>query len=244
MNKLNFNPHIIMIVFLFVLLFCFGFFLNSKAETVVLKTGVTIEGRMLDMGGDYITLEVFGVPKTYDLGQVKSIDGKTFDMPPRVIINNSVPIVQATQDKKIRQKSKEPVIYVKPPGESKGQPLASDRPKDKGDDISKMEKIKKLKEKPTDEALAYFEIGYIHKSLGEDVLADQNYKKALKLDPNLGHKFFNQALDDFYLERHIDARDKLLRARELFEAQEDVRMVHLIKQQIRELYNDPDQDLF
>jgi tetratricopeptide (TPR) repeat protein len=238
--------HTAVIIFFAVILFCFGFFLDSYAERIVLKTGDVIEGRMLDMGADFITLEVFGVPKTYSLDQVKSIDGKAFDLPPRIAIDNLRVNARDAQDNKIFQKPQEPAVSVSSlSSELKQQPPEPTQPqKAKNLSNAKKEKIEKLKEKFSDEALSYFEIGYIHSSLGEDVKASENYRKALKVDSYLGQKFFNQGLDEFYLERHVAARDKFLRARELFEVQEDSRMVRLVNQQIRELYNNPNEDIF
>jgi hypothetical protein len=228
----------------FLLYFSCGIFSYGTAETLVLSTGETIRGRMLDMDADTITLEVFGVPQVYSLNEVKSIDGKDFAMPSAIIDPASLQPPQRSETAAAIQQEAPPVAVSLAKEESRAPSYREPGSDPAAADGEKLEAIKKIKEKTPDKALAYFEIGYLHRSLGEDEPAFENYKKALRVDPDLGEKFFNQALDDFYLRRHIEARDKFLRARELFEVQEDARMMRLVNQQIRELYNDPEDDFF
>ncbi|MFA5373553.1 MAG: tetratricopeptide repeat protein [Candidatus Omnitrophota bacterium] len=47
-----------------------------RAETVILKTGEKVEGKILEKGDSYIKVDFFGVPLTYYLIDIESIDGQ------------------------------------------------------------------------------------------------------------------------------------------------------------------------
>ncbi len=49
-------------------LFCFG-------ETVVLKSGQTIEGKIIEKTEEYLKIDFYGVPLTYYFDDIESIDG-------------------------------------------------------------------------------------------------------------------------------------------------------------------------
>ena len=51
------------------------------AETIVLKSGETVEGKKIEQTDNYIKIDFYGVPLTYFLDDIESIDGKKV-MPP------------------------------------------------------------------------------------------------------------------------------------------------------------------
>jgi len=64
----------IIIVLMFLLLS-----LPLFAETIILKSGKTIEAEIIERSGDYIKINVYGVPLTYYLEVIESIDGERVD---------------------------------------------------------------------------------------------------------------------------------------------------------------------
>ena len=74
MKRIAFNRNLLMsiMILLFLALSSFSF-----AETVVLKTGQTIEGKITEKTAEYIKIEVADVPLTYYFEDIESIDGKT-----------------------------------------------------------------------------------------------------------------------------------------------------------------------
>lgn len=48
----------------------------AQSQTIILKTGKIIEGKIIEQTNTAITVELFGIPVTYPLDTVKSIDGK------------------------------------------------------------------------------------------------------------------------------------------------------------------------
>ena len=46
------------------------------AETVILKSGKTVEGKLIEKTNMYIKIDLQGVPVTYFLDEIESIDGK------------------------------------------------------------------------------------------------------------------------------------------------------------------------
>ena len=71
------------------------FFLSSLcfAETVVLKSGKTVEGKLIEKTDEYIKIDFLGAPLTYFLDEIESIDGNKL-IPPLV-----------TEDKKLSNSS-------------------------------------------------------------------------------------------------------------------------------------------
>ncbi|MBM3251389.1 MAG: hypothetical protein FJZ11_01230, partial [Candidatus Omnitrophica bacterium] len=48
---------------------------NTFAETIVLKSGKTIEGKIIERTDEDITIDFYGVPVPYFLDQIESVDG-------------------------------------------------------------------------------------------------------------------------------------------------------------------------
>lgn len=57
-------------------IFCIYFSTITYAETIVLKSGKTIEGKIIEKTDEYIKIDFFGVALTYYLSDIESIDGK------------------------------------------------------------------------------------------------------------------------------------------------------------------------
>jgi hypothetical protein len=47
----------------------------TYAETIILKSGKTIEGKLIEKTDKYIKIDFYGVPLTYYIDEIKSIDG-------------------------------------------------------------------------------------------------------------------------------------------------------------------------
>ena len=56
---------------------CVSASLFAFAETIVLKSGKTVEGKMLEKTDTYIKLNINGMPITYYTDQIERIDGNT-----------------------------------------------------------------------------------------------------------------------------------------------------------------------
>ena len=54
----------------------------ASAETVVLKSGKTVEGKLIEKTDKYIKMDFQGVPLTYFLDEIESIDGKNVYVAP------------------------------------------------------------------------------------------------------------------------------------------------------------------
>lgn len=58
----------------FVLLLVLGFPVSIFAETIVLKTGKTVEGKIVEKTNEYIKVDFQGVPVTYFIDEIESVD--------------------------------------------------------------------------------------------------------------------------------------------------------------------------
>jgi len=47
-----------------------------SAETIVLKSGKSVEGKIIERAGNYVKVDIEGVPITYYLDEIKSVNGK------------------------------------------------------------------------------------------------------------------------------------------------------------------------
>ena len=50
------------------------------AETIVLKSGKTVEGKLIEKTDKYIKIDFQGVPLTYSLSEIQSVDGKVIGL--------------------------------------------------------------------------------------------------------------------------------------------------------------------
>lgn len=55
---------------------------NTFAETIVLKSGKTIEGKIIERTDEDITIDFYGVPVPYFLDQIESVDGQKLSTAP------------------------------------------------------------------------------------------------------------------------------------------------------------------
>jgi len=63
---------------LLIVLVCLGFLLSSIAfaDTITIKSGKTIEGKIVERTDEYIKIDFHGVPIIYYLDEIESIDGE------------------------------------------------------------------------------------------------------------------------------------------------------------------------
>jgi len=68
MNKLRIGVLILVVMFFYPIL--------VSAETILLKSGKTVEGKLIERADSYITIDFEGVTLTYFLDEIESIDGQ------------------------------------------------------------------------------------------------------------------------------------------------------------------------
>ncbi|MBF0571984.1 MAG: hypothetical protein HQL12_08970 [Candidatus Omnitrophica bacterium] len=59
----------------------FCLFTKASAETIILQSGQKIEGRIIEDTELRVMVDVRGIPRTFFLGEIASIDGKKIEMP-------------------------------------------------------------------------------------------------------------------------------------------------------------------
>ena len=67
----------IVVIFIFL---CFTF--SVYAETIILKTGKKVEGKIIERTEGYVKVDLQGVPLTYYFEDIESIDGEVFTSSP------------------------------------------------------------------------------------------------------------------------------------------------------------------
>lgn len=193
------------------------------AETIVLKSGKVVKGRMLDMTADRIEISVAGETISYKLEDIKSIDGKKFRLPPRIDRKKSV----------VKEKSYFSKEKNYPPKEILFGPKRKTRISlDKKTTLSP----RRAKKGTLNQAKSYFQIAYIHASLGEARQAKKNYKRALEVEPDLGQIYLEEGATQHFLGNRIEARENILKAIELFKFTKDFQHLEIANDYLQKLY--------
>ncbi|MDD4955678.1 MAG: tetratricopeptide repeat protein [Candidatus Omnitrophica bacterium] len=188
------------------LLFSFSF-LSAFAETIVLKSGKTIEGKILEKTEKSVKVDISGIPITYYLDEIQTIDSEK--------INSYSTSSGASQGPLI--KSKNNYIYDK--GARPGPLYEAYRICNEeglkyinsGDYSSAIKQFEKAIEMIPTESVAYINLGISYKKTGKPQEAIKSLEKALSLDPedyqicyNLGNVYFEllknyQEAEQWYL---------------------------------------------
>jgi len=232
-RKFNFMskiPAILCFILFFILAFSFSFLVLG--ETIVLYSGKVIKGEMLDMRAEDIILNVDGKAAIYKLEDIKTIDGKKFRLPPKI---GKGPLTAAETKKESSPKE----IFSPPKYEipQDKKPLFGPRKKTK---ISLDKKIGKKTEPARkgnlNDARSYFQIGYLHASLGEEEQASDSYAKALKIKPDLGQFYLDEGLTQTHLGNRREARENIQKAMELFKFSKDFQRLSVAEDYLQQLY--------
>jgi len=184
----------------FILLVLSVIFMPAYAEIVVLKSGKTIEGGIVERTEKYIKMDVFGVPLTYYIDDIESIDGKKIaaaivnpvrdDVPPRDVFNEAKkePEVKTeinTTKEKInlepQDKKSLSLGEVKEAQECFQKGISCFREKKYEESIVEFEKALKI---DPNLAEGYYGLGYAYCSKNQCEASLEYFKKAIELSPN------------------------------------------------------------
>jgi lipopolysaccharide biosynthesis regulator YciM len=175
-------------LFFLVILFILPFI--ASAETIVLKSGQTIEGKLIEKTDKDIKIDFQGVPITYFLDEVESIDGKAVNMPK---VENMPVVTQEeiadTMDKESRK------VLDKNPESAKAYNDQGVAIRMNGDHKQAIEYFSKAIEIDPNYAEAYNNRGlsYASSQIGNFDLALSDFSKVIELNPNDGDAYFLRA---------------------------------------------------
>lgn len=165
-------------------------FISSSifAETIMLKSGKTVEGKILDKTDKYIKVDTEGIPITYYLEDIESIDGKTVA---KQSSSEQAPILSTANNAE---------DYF-------NNAIAQDKQGNLEQAISNYTKSIELN--PNGGVGAYYNRGVIYYRQGNYSQAIADYTKAIEIKPNLAGAYnsrgviykkqgnFAQAISDF-----------------------------------------------
>ncbi|MCK9573368.1 MAG: tetratricopeptide repeat protein [Candidatus Omnitrophica bacterium] len=168
----------------FVSLVLLAVFLPAYAEIVVLKSGKIIEGDIVEKTEKYIKVDMFGVPVTYYLDDIESINGKKIT----AAIVKKEPEVKAeinnTKEKinlELQDKKSLSLGEVKEAQECFQKGLNYFREKKYEESIIEFEKALKI---DPNLAEGYYGLGYAYCSKDQCEASLEYFKKAIELSPN------------------------------------------------------------
>lgn len=97
--------------FIGILLIAVLFFVDlAFAETIMLKSGQKVEGKIIEKTDKYVRLDFFGVPLTYYLDDIESIDGKILSLSPEHF--SSATSAQKKDAQDIFAEVKDAIVYI------------------------------------------------------------------------------------------------------------------------------------
>jgi len=147
-----------------ILLLALCFPISAFSETILLKSGRIVEGRIFEKTDKYIKIDFQGVPITYFSDEIKSIDGVDLVHP---VLSNG------TAEKVLN----EGIKYGK-----------------QGNSDKAILSFTKAIELNPNYAYAYFNRGIVYGEKGELNRSISDYTKAIELDPNNAIAYSNRAL--------------------------------------------------
>ncbi|MDD5194370.1 MAG: tetratricopeptide repeat protein [Candidatus Omnitrophica bacterium] len=168
--------------------------LSLSAETIKLKSGQSVEGKIIERSESSIKLEMEGITLTYFLDQIESVDGKSLGSS---VTTPEKPVPAGTSPD---GNSGNATVSEKQPtlGDAGGSSKSS--PEEKMSDIQDYlkqavsyiankqydqasEELNKVLELDPQLAQAHQIFGYLHMASGKYEEAVESYKKALTIDP-------------------------------------------------------------
>jgi len=198
-------------VFLFLLVSIF-FYSIASAEAILLKSGKTIEGSLIEKTDRYIKIDFQGVPLTYFFDEIRSIDGKP---------------IEAERDKSIQTITYEEIAGIM---EEESQQAIKDSPESakaynnrgmafrmSGNQKEAINYFSKAIEINPDYAEAYANRGlsYASSQIGDYGLALSDFSRAIEKNSENGEYFFLRAGMYYELKEYDKAWDDINRAKYL-----------------------------
>ncbi|MFA5008693.1 MAG: tetratricopeptide repeat protein [Candidatus Omnitrophota bacterium] len=201
---------------IFISLLVLTFSASVYAETIVLKSGKTIEGIVTDKTDKYIKVDVFGIPVTYYLDTVESIDGEKIAS---TEIKKEMGIKrEATSTKEAVKFEPQPVKKNLSLGEVKEaqeyfqKGINYFREKKYNDAIAEFEKALKV---DPNLAEGYYGLGYAYCSKNQCEASLPYFKKAIELSPNYVDAYNGMAYAYNILGKYTDTISYYLKAEKL-----------------------------
>jgi len=154
---------------LFMALYCS---ILSYAETIVLKSGETIEGEIIERTDEFIKVDIYGIPITYYLDEIESIDGEKMGL-----------------SSKKEQLSGEAALELVCSEEAKPYALQASRYMQEDHFDKAIESFREALKLDSKCMLAYMGLGGCYTSLGKHDKAIEIFKEAIKMIPTYASKF-------------------------------------------------------
>jgi len=223
-----------------------GFACSVFADVIILKSGETIEGKLLDKAGEYMRVETAEGVRAFglkDIQKVRTEEFKPHSGEVQAIADDEADIVILKTGETIKGR----VIYDLEAGEYMGEYMRVETAegvrafsledvekvrirKKKGQDIAAGEK------ESVDQSETYLEKGLVHSLAGESEEALRNYQEALRSNPNLAQEYLDRGVAEYYLDNHGAAEGNLLKAQELFEASGDLQRLQITEEYLKKLF--------
>jgi tetratricopeptide (TPR) repeat protein len=169
----------------------------AHAETIVLKSGERVEGKVLERTDEYIKLELDGMPRTFWIDGIESIDGKSLS------------------ENNVANQPPAGYLIIEPYGNKAAKNFID---KKYEDSLSLIKKALLLEPNNFDLNSAAGVIYYYLNNFEESLVY---FKKALNSKPDNGDVYLCLGIIYDSLERPEDAKESLLKAGEFYQREAD-----------------------
>lgn len=167
---------------------------TALAETIILKSGKSVEGKIIEKTDKRIKIEISEIPITYYIENIESIDGKKINIP---ALNPHVSAAPSQDQEIVDIKEKKDFVYDK--GAHPGPLYEAYRlGNDKGlmymsnaDYLSAIKEFKRCIEMISTEPTAYINLGLVYKKIGKPQEAVKFLETAISIDPEDSEIYYN-----------------------------------------------------
>lgn len=174
------------------------------AETITLKSGFQVEGKIIESNERYIKIETNGVPITYWADEIEKIDGE-----PVILDQRATPELASSEAEFKRYETKLQEYFLNRKYE---EALFT---------LDEMMQDEKIKDVATGRADTYRNYGVIYYYLGRFQEAVSSFEKTTNLKTNDPYDYLTLGVLYDYIGQQEEAKQNLLKAIDLFKQGED-----------------------
>lgn len=192
-------------------------FSSVSAETIILKSGKRIEGKIIEKTDQYIRIEIIeGVPVTYWLNEVERVEEEAPPTPQGAV--PELPLDRSAIEEYINEASR---YYL----EGKYE-----------DAISSLNKVIELDPYNEDISDFYVDLGILYYYLDRPKEAISSFQKAISLKSDNSDAYLFMGIVYDSIRQKTEAKENLSKALELFKEEPDVKGVLLVETFLKKMF--------
>jgi tetratricopeptide (TPR) repeat protein len=185
---------------LFLLGIYFFYPFSSRAETIILKSGKMIRGRIVDRNNERIKVDIDGIPLTYYFEDIESIDGEKISLGLPQGKNSSGTDEPQTKNSDSAKEATRTISVECQEHYAKAEEYIQNKQYDSA--IAEFKKVIQIDPRFFE---AYNSMGFVYIQLGQYEEAIVYFQKALEINPNYAPAYDNIGVANSFMRRYQEA---------------------------------------